>query len=1011
MAHLLRGKQAGVQNDLSAGLTPDAFNIDDINRFGINSQISQIAYDPVQSLIALGTNDTQFGRGQIYVFGQKRVNAVLSLAHKASVKTLQFCADKILCLDSKNDFTVFSLETKRIINSFSPPGTVTSLHSDPTLDYALLGMQNGEIMAYDLDREGLAPFKIPNFWKEQDPRARILPIVALSFHPRDIGTLLIGYHDGAVIYSFKQNKPMKFFHYQLPKGAPGGDSDPAVINMARSPSLTHAVWHPTGTFILTGHDDGSLVFWDPFDGRVVMARTLTDTNIDKPSRSIPMSPLSPISTHGSFTSREPLQKIVWCANQDPDDTAILISGGTSSAVPANGLTLFELGRTPNYSTSSWQILAQHFESPKRQRMLPTPPNAEVLDFCLIPRSSPHFHGAHDPVAVVAVLSSGELITLTFPSGLPISPTNQLSVSMTFVHPFINRITMAPVERTRWLGMTETRSHGPQILKGGTPAQYPLKRFEERNIVQTAHADGTIRLWDAGHGDEIENDAVLQADLSRAVGRHDNLEVTTLSLAGATGELAAGLRSGELVVFRWGHNKNTGREPPAPSENVPRGLTNLTDRRDPALAEGLFPFTLLDEQGGPVSAAKLSDVGFVAAGFESGSLAVIDLRGPAIIFHSSISESKKADKRGSLRRSSIQSPTKREWPTALEFSVMTTDEDSYSSILLHVGTSAGTLATFKLLPEQSGRYSVQFAGSISVDDSRVIKIVPIDAASGRTAYATQAAVAGLRNGARVNGVVLAVTETGARIFKPASHKGAHKSFDNFFCHSATVTRVDDVSVTGATGSALVGLFGDGSARAYSIPALREIANARIDKILDVRRLGDAVVTGTGDVIGWTGPSEVALCNVWGSGLNLNRSKDILFNPELVIPPRPTISNIQWISGTQYVTPSDMDMLIGGPDRPPSKRMIMQARTDEQAARKAGRSHTSSSSSAAPGKSQESYWEYMTRQINERTEKLGTMGDNVERLQDNAAGWSSDVSKYVAQQKRNMVMGAVKSKMGM
>lgn len=30
MAHLLRGKQAGIQNDLSAGLTPDHFQIDDV---------------------------------------------------------------------------------------------------------------------------------------------------------------------------------------------------------------------------------------------------------------------------------------------------------------------------------------------------------------------------------------------------------------------------------------------------------------------------------------------------------------------------------------------------------------------------------------------------------------------------------------------------------------------------------------------------------------------------------------------------------------------------------------------------------------------------------------------------------------------------------------------------------------------------------------------------------------------------------------------------------------------
>lgn len=848
----------------------------------------------------------------------------------------------------------------------------------------------------------MAPFKIPNFWKEHDPRARILPVVTLSFHPRDIGTLLIGYHEGAVIYSFKQNKPLKYFHYHLPKGAPGGDSDLGAVTMARNPRLTHAVWHPTGTFILTGHEDGSLAFWDPRDGRIVMARTLTDTNIDKPSAGNFMSPISPTSTHGSFSTRDPLRKIVWCANQDPDDTAILISGGTSSAVPAKGLSLFELGRTPNYATSSWQILGQHLESPRRQRMLPTPPGAEVVDFTLIPRTSPHFQGAQDPIAIIALLSSGELISLSFPSGLPISPTNQLSLSMTFVHPFINRVNMAPVERTRWLGMTEARAQGPKILQGGKPAQYPLKRFEERNIVQTAHADGTIRLWDAGHGDEIENDALIQADLSRAVGRHDNLEVAALSLAGATGELAAGLRSGELVVFRWGHHKNPGREPPEQCQNVRRALTNITERRDPGLSEGLFPFTLLDEQGGPVTAVKLSDVGFVAVGFESGSLAVIDLRGPAIIFHSTMSESIGSGKHGSIRRRSIQSPTKREWPTAMEFSVMTADDDSYSSILLHVGTNGGTLATFKLLPEQSGRYSVQYAGSLSVDDSRVIGITPLDAVSGRPARATQAAVAGLRNGARINGVVLVVTQTGARIFKPSSHKGAHKSFDNTLCHSAAVTRVDDISVTGVTGSALVGLFGDGSVRAYTIPALKELASARIDNILDVRRLGDAVVTSTGDVIGWTGPSEVALCNVWGSGLNLNRSKDLIFNPELLIPPRPTISNVQWLSGTQYVTPTDLDILIGGPDRPPSKRMIAQTQSDAAAARQSGRPGPSATSSGA-GTSQESYWDYMTRQIQERTEKLGTMDDNVERLQNNAAGWSNDVSSFVAKQKRNMVFG--------
>jgi hypothetical protein len=40
---------------------------------------------------------------------------------------------------------------------------------------------------------------------------------------------------------------------------------------------------------------------------------------------------------------------------------------------------------------------------------------------------------------------------------------------------------------------------------------------------------------------------------------------------------------------------------------------------------------------------------------------------------------------------------------------------------------------------------------------------------------------------------------------------------------------------------------------------------------------------------------------------NMNKDLLWNPQLTLPPRPTISNVQWIAGTQYVTPADIDML--------------------------------------------------------------------------------------------------------
>ncbi|KAL8867083.1 MAG: hypothetical protein Q9174_005890 [Haloplaca sp. 1 TL-2023] len=854
MAHLLRGKQVGIQRDFSGGLNPELFAIDEVARYGINSQISALAYDPVQSLLAVGTNDSQFGPGQIYVFGQNRVSVVLPLPGKASVRDVRLVADKLVSVDSKNNISVFSLESARILSSYAPPGGVTALVTDPCLDFALIGLQNGDVVAYDLDRLCPAPLRIPNLWKQQYPRSRLTPVVTIALHPRDIGSLLIGFSAGAVIYSFKSDKPVKFFQYQLPPGAHGGDSDPSSSNIARYPRLTQAIWHPTGTFIVTGHEDSSIVIWDPKDGRKVLARTIQDTNVDEPGHAT----ASLASSKGTFALKCPLFRIAWCSKENADDTGLLIAGGTPTTSIEKGMTFIELGQTPIYATSSWQILSQHFEKPKNQHTLPTPPNAEVVDFCLIPRRSPHYAGSHDPIAILALLASGEMVTLSFPSGHPITPTNQLHPSLSYVHPFITHINLAYVERTRWLGMMENRSKGPPIVKGGAEQKHPLMRFADRNILQAGHADGTVRLWDVGHGDEIENSTMLQIDVARAVGRSSDVNVVRTSMAGATGESALGLKTGEVAVYRWGRNKEYGREMPHTQARA-FGLEIIKDRAEPSVKEGLLPLVLYEGQG-QVTALKMSDVGFVAAGFQQGGLVVMDLRGPAVIFEMALHEMAGDNHRSSFRRSNSQSQSKAEWPTCIEFGVICLEGEEYSSILLFVGTNLGRLATFKLLPESRGGYSVKLAGSVSMDD-QIITIAPLDSELGDPAPASQSAVAGLRNGLRINGVVLVVTTTQVKIFRPPAARGAQKNWDDVFCDSAAVVRYQ------AAAYALLCLFGDGSARIYSIPALKQIAATRVGHILDVRRFPEAIITPTGDIVGWTGPSEVVMLNVWGTGSDL------------------------------------------------------------------------------------------------------------------------------------------------
>lgn len=241
----------------------------------------------------------------------------------------------------------------------------------------------------------------------------------------------------------------------------------------------------------------------------------------------------------------------------------------------------------------------------------------------------------------------------------------------------------------------------------------------------------------------------------------------------------------------------------------------------------------------------------------------------------------------------------------------------------------------------------------------------------------------------------MTQTEIRVFKPAGAKGASKSFDDILCDAANVTEFE------LHGFAIVGVFGDRTTRAFSIPGLKEIGKAQLP-MLDSSRSTAAVVTQTGDVFGWTGPSEIAVLSVWGTAKDLPVSADVLINPELITPPRPTISNMQWLSGTQYISPTDLDLLIA-PDRPPSRRMIQAAAAEARAAR-------SGQTAAGPsaGGAQEGWGDYLTRQLNERTEKLNIMSDNMDNLQNQSAGWADDVGKYINKQKRNVVLGGLKSK---
>lgn len=241
----------------------------------------------------------------------------------------------------------------------------------------------------------------------------------------------------------------------------------------------------------------------------------------------------------------------------------------------------------------------------------------------------------------------------------------------------------------------------------------------------------------------------------------------------------------------------------------------------------------------------------------------------------------------------------------------------------------------------------------------------------------------------------MSHTEIRIFKPATSKGASKSFDDYLCESAAVTEVD------IHGVALVGIFGDRQARAFSLPGLKEISAAPL-RMMDGSRSGESIVDQDGTMFCWTGPSEIAVLAAWGAGRDIENTADVLINPTLRTPTRPTISNVQWLSGTQYVSPTDLDLLVGGPDRPPSKRMMAAAEAERK-----GEAAPPQSPGAATREA-EGWGDYLTRQLNERTEKLNLMNESMDNAAESSARWADDAAKWANKQKRNMLFGSITNK---
>ncbi|CAO1623502.1 unnamed protein product [Parajaminaea phylloscopi] len=451
-------------------------------------EISAVAVDPVQGYLAVGTRS-----GTVHLFGSPAIHLSWPLRPSQPVKFLLFKPGTplLICADNKENLSIYDLSrpdpaakvkarSQNARNPQSDPATgganlcpspdtpsrvaastarnaITSLHVSPEHSHLFIGLRDGTVDTFDLDRLQASPFRIHNCWYEEEellrksgvpdapPRRHVPLVVDISTSPQDAHLLLLAYEGGAALFDIKQSAVVATYQLRLLPGAPGaGGLSPEARWTERNSPATCVAWRPDGQVFAIGHEDGLISFWNPQDDtKPLLVRSLVELDLDRPTMDdLPDRPL-----------REPIFKMMWAGfpakgwfdglalgskgaeapaatSPPPEDVTILtVLGGAVSGQDPPGVATIHFTATnttsqsgvsnfwgagaakatsaPDASQKNRNRWRSQLQSVRESRLMSS---AVVQDFVLLPRTSPHYGMAWDPVAIILLTD--------IPHGLP-----------------------------------------------------------------------------------------------------------------------------------------------------------------------------------------------------------------------------------------------------------------------------------------------------------------------------------------------------------------------------------------------------------------------------------------------------------------------------------------------------------------------------------------------------------------------------------------------------------------
>ncbi|XP_078412756.1 syntaxin-binding protein 5a isoform X4 [Cetorhinus maximus] len=431
-------------SDIVETLCSEHFQLCKTVRHGFPYQPSAMAFDPVQKILAIGTQT-----GSLRLFGRPGVECYCQHDSAAGVIQLQFLINEGALVSALADDTLhlWNLRQKRpaILHSLKfNKERITFCHLPFQSKWLYVGTERGNVHIVNVESFTLSGYVI--MWnKAIELSSKTHPglIVHISDNPMDEGKLLIGFESGTlVLWDLKSKKGEYRYSY-----------DEAIHSVA---------WHHEGKQFVCSHSDGSLTIW----------------NVKSPIR-----PAQIITPHGKLPkdgkkpeSCKPILKVEYrtCKSGDP---FIIFSGG---------LSYDTVGRRPCLTVmhgKSTAVLEMDY------------PIVDFLTLC----ETPYPSDFQEPYAVVVLLEKDLVVVDLGQNGYPIFenpyPLDIHESPVTCCEYFAD----CPVDLIPALYSVGAKQKRQGYSKKEWPingGNWGLGTQSYPEIIITGHADGSLKFWDA-----------------------------------------------------------------------------------------------------------------------------------------------------------------------------------------------------------------------------------------------------------------------------------------------------------------------------------------------------------------------------------------------------------------------------------------------------------------------------------------------------------------------------------